>query len=504
MSSSQPTGSSTFLISVTGCALVAILGIVWPQSLQRSAAALTETTLRSLDWFYMATVSGLLVLSLWLAFSRFGKLRLGKDEDRPEFSTLSWMAMLFSAGMGAGLLFWSVAEPMTHFASPPTGEASTAAAAQQAMVIANFHWGLHAWAIYAMAALALAYFRFRHGTSFLPSAPIRWAFEGRWVAPLAKSADLLAVLAVAFGVAGAMGLGIMQLQTGLSLLIPVSGTSAWVSLGILAVLFASYMLSAATSLDKGIKWLSNINMLLAIVLLLFVLFAGPTAQLLRTFVTSVGDYATGVVSMALQLYPNQDLGGWQRSWTLTYLIWWIAWAPFVGVFVARISRGRTIREFVLGVLLAPTCFSMFWFAVFGGTAFEQERSGDGGIARLVLEDVTVALFAVFDQLPLSPLLTGLAVTLVFVFVVTSVDSATYVLSMMTSGGDMDPSRKLKLSWGTALALLGGALLWAGDPATVRAVAISGAIPFTFVLLIQVGAFMRALFLDQDAPTRGAE
>ena len=477
---------------MVGCAAIAVVGIAAPEVLERAAASLTGSVFRAIDWFYLFSVAAFLILALWLAFGPYGKRRLGPDDAQPEFSTASWLAMLFSAGMGAGLLFWAVAEPMSHYAHPPLGDPATPRAARQAMVLANFHWGLHAWAIYCMAALALAYFRFRHGTAYLPGAPLRAAFVGRWVEPVARASDFIAVLAVAFGVAGAMGLGILQIQTGLSVVVGIPAGAKWASVAILGVLFVSYMISAATSLDKGIKWLSNINMGLAIALLLFVLFAGPTAQLLRTFVTVIGDYVSGLVAISFRLYPYEDIGEWLQSWTLTYLIWWIAWAPFVGVFIARISRGRTIREFVLGVLLAPTAFSMLWFSVFGGTAFSLESEGRGGIARLVAEDVTVALFAVFDQLPLSAVLTALAVFLIFVFVVTSVDSATYVLSMMTSGGAMNPSRKQKLTWGVLLALLGGALLWASNVATVRAIAISGAIPFTFVLLVQVGAVMRVI------------
>jgi glycine betaine transporter len=484
--------------------LVAILGIAYPELLENAADLTTTTVFRAVDWFYMASVTAFLLLALWLAFSKYGKRKLGADDEEPEFSTISWLAMLFSAGMGAGLLFWAVAEPMSHFANPPLGEANTPQAARQAMVLANFHWGLHAWAIYCMAALALAYFRFRHGTAYLPGAPLRMAFRGRWVDPVAKVADFIAVLAVAFGVAGAMGLGIMQIHTGLAAVAGVPADAAWVSIAILVVLFVSYMISAATSLDKGIKWLSNINMGLAIALLLFVLFAGPTSHLLRTFTTVIGDYASGLVAISFRMYPYQDLSDWLQAWTLTYLIWWIAWAPFVGVFIARISRGRTIKEFILGVLLAPSAFSMIWFAVFGGTAFSLESEGRGGIARLVSEDVTVALFAVFDQLPMSALLTGLAVFLVFVFVVTSVDSATYVLSMMTTGGSMNPPRQRKLTWGVLLALLGGALLFASNVSTVRAIAISGAIPFTFVLLMQVGATLRALAREKPRKKAAAE
>ncbi|MEM6996847.1 MAG: BCCT family transporter [Myxococcota bacterium] len=493
-------GSRSFRAAIAACAAVAVVGVGWPTVLQDTADAMTNAVFQALDWFYLASVTAMLGLSLWLALGRYGSLRLGGDDERPEFSTVSWLAMLFCAGMGAGLLFWGVAEPMTHFDRPPLGDPHTSQAARNAMVLANFHWGLHAWAIYCLAALAHAYIKLRRGTPYRPGAPIRAVFRGGWVAPVARAADFIAVLAVAFGVAGAMGLGALQIQTGLSLAVGVSSSAPTVTFSILAVLVVAYMASAATSLDKGIKFLSNLNMGLAIGVLLFVLVAGPTAQLLRGFVNAIGDYASGIVAISFRLYPYEALGDWMQSWTLTYLIWWIAWAPFVGVFIARISRGRTIREFVFGVLLAPTAFTILWFAVLGGTAFEIDAHGTGGIARLVREDVTVALFAVFDALPMSALLVGLSVFLVFVFVVTSVDSATYVLSMMTSAGSMDPPRVRKLTWGITVGVLTGALIVSSNVATVRAIAISGAIPFTFVLLLQIAALLRALRSERVAST----
>lgn len=485
-------GTRSFRAAVVGCAAVAVFGVGWPELLEAAADTITGTVFRALDWFYLSSVTAMLALGLWLALGPYGALKLGRDDEEPEFSTLSWLAMLFCAGMGAGLLFWGVAEPMTHFDQPPLEEAHTPQAARNAMVLANFHWGLHAWGIYCLASLVLAYFQFRRGTAALPGAPIESAFKGRWVVPAARASDFIAVLAVAFGVAGAMGLGVMQIQTGLSLSTGVSSSSTGVAFAILGVLVVAYMLSAATDIDKGIKYLSNLNMALAISLLVFVLFAGPTGQLLRGFVTAIGDYTSSLVAISFRLYPYAALGEWLQSWTLTYLIWWIAWAPFVGVFIARISRGRTIREFILGVLLAPTGFTIFWFAVLGGTAFDIESNGTGGIARLVREDVTIALFAVFDAVPLSGFLVALSVFLVFVFVVTSADSATYVLSMMTSGGSMNPPRIRKLTWGVLVGAMSGALIASSSVATVRAIAISGAIPFTFVLLIQIGALLRSL------------
>jgi len=477
------------------CGAIAIFGIVAPETLAAAANAVTSTTFRALDWFFMSSVTALLVLSVWLSLGRHGRVRLGGDDDRPEFSSFSWLAMLFAAGMGVGLLFWGVAEPMIHYTSPPVGEARTAAAARQAMVITNFHWGLHAWAIYAMAALVLAYFGFRRGAPYLAGAPIRQAFTGRWVSPLAHTADLVAVMAVVFGVAGSLSMGTLQIQTGLSVVLGVSKSSTWVTVGILVLLAVCYMTSASTGLEKGIKWLSNINMAVAILLMLFVLLVGPTGFLLRGFVTTVGDYLAALVGLSLRLYPYQDLGGWIQSWTLTYFIWWIAWAPFVGIFIARISRGRTIRQFVLGVVLAPTFFSILWFGIFGGTGLHEELHGAGGMARLVSENVTVALFSLLDRFPLSGLLSATSILLMFVFLVTSVDSATFVLGMLTSGGSLEPPRGRKLGWGVALGLLSAAITFMGDIAVVKAITISGAVPYSLILLVQFCGLLRALARD---------
>jgi glycine betaine transporter len=453
----------------------------------------------------MLTTSAMLVLGIYLAASRFGRIRLGPDDEKPEFSTASWLSMLFAAGMGTGIMYWGVAEPVTHFISAPGADPGTAAAARNALVLTAFHWGLHAWAIYSLAALVLAYYRFRKGSSYLPSAPIRMGFEGRWVAPVAFSADAIAVLAVTFGVAGSLAMGIIQVKAGVTHVSGVALDTRLSSAVVLLLLFAAYMTSAATSLDKGIKWLSNINMVLALFLVGFTLLAGPTAYLLRTFVTTVGDYGSGVVDLSLKLYPYEDSRAWLESWTLIYFIWWIAWAPFVGVFIARISKGRTIREFVLGVLLVPTGFSLFWFSVFGGLGLFEELHGVGGIAEVVSADYSQAAFTLFDRLPMTPVLSGIAISLVFIFLVTSADSATFVLGMLTSEGDMDPPRRAKLMWGVTIALLGAALILAKaepDSETVEAVksvAVLGAIPFTFILLIQVAAFLRALVRDFPGP-----
>jgi glycine betaine transporter len=481
-----------FWVSLPICAAVAVIGVTSPDTLSAWGEAVTGRAFDALDWFFLATMSSFVLLALWLGLGRYGDITLGRPGEEPEFSVPSWLAMLFAAGMGVGLLFWGVAEPVTHFGAPPVGEPGTAGAAREAMRVTLFHWGLHAWAAYCIAALVIAYFGFRKGGPHLAGTPVRMSFRGRWVEPVAKGADLIAVLAVAFGVAGSASTGVLQVHRGLHVVGVAPAESTLVAMLIMAVLTVCYMTSAATSVDKGIRWLSNLNMVIALLLMAFLLLVGPTEALLRTFVTSLGDYASGVVPLSFRLFPYEDVGSWLHDWTMTNFVWWIAWAPFVGVFIARISRGRTIRTFVLGVVFVPTLFSVLWFAIFGGTALFEEMHGAGGIARLVQEDVTGALFAVFDRLPGSALLSGTAVTLVFIFLVTSLDSATFVLGMLTQGGDPNPKVGRKLSWGVVVGLFGAALVLSGNIYAVRAVAVTGAMPFTLILLLQAVALIRSL------------
>jgi len=485
-----------FYVALPLCAAVAVLGILSPALLEAWARGLVGTAFRGLDWFFLATTSSLVLLALWLGFGRYGSVVLGRPGDRPEFSTASWLSMLFAAGMGVGLLFWGVAEPVNHFASPPLGPGGTSEAARDAAVYTIFHWGLHAWGIYCLSGLVLAYFGFRYGAPHLAGTPIRAMFAGRWVGPVAWLADLIAVLAVAFGVAGSTGTGVMQIQAGLHAVGGVPLQSLTWAFGILLALMAVYIGSAITGLDKGIKWLSNLNMLLAVAMVAFLLVVGPTAYLFQGLFTALGDYLSSLISLSLRLFPYEQPGQWPgkwlETWTLTNFVWWIAWAPFVGVFVARVSRGRTVREFVMGVLFVPSLFSLLWFVVFGGTAIHEELFGAGGMERLVREDVTAALFALFDRLPAAALLGAVAVFLAFIFLVTSLNSATFVLGMLTSRGSPDPAISRQLAWGLGLGALGAALLLSGNVHALRAVSISGAVPFILILLLQVVALLRAL------------
>ncbi len=486
-----------FVLASLVCGAIAAWGIIAPEHLSSVADGITETAFGAIGWFFMGSVTLFLVVSLWLGFSRYGKLRLGPENEPPEFRTLSWLSMLFAAGMGVGLIFWGVAEPVSHFATPPVGIGGTPQAARNAMVLTNFHWGLHAWAIYAMAALVLAYFSFRKGTPYLPGAPIRFSFRGRWTGPVAGMADFFGVIAVAIGVAGSLGMGVFQVQTGLHEISGVSNESTVVSVMVLAGIFIAYMLSASTGLEKGIRILSNFNICLALALVLFLLVVGPTGFLLETFTGSIGDYLSSLPGLSLHLFTYRDLDQWENNWTLAYFIFWIAWAPFVGIFIARISKGRTIREFVLGVLLVPTVFSMLWFAVFGGTGIHMELHGTGQLSELVQEDVTVALFSLFEQLPMARLLSAAAVLLLITFLVTSADSATYVLGMLTSGGSMNPSVPKKVTWGVFIAVLAAALMFTGSIHPLRAVVAACAVPFVLIMLMQAAALLREIRKEGD-------
>ena len=491
------------VVSIALTFLFGIWGLLQPESMTGSAMHVVDYVLHQLGWLYLLFCTGFLFLAGFLAFGRYGHLRLGKDDERPEFSTASWLAMLFAAGMGCGLLFWGVAEPIYHFASPPGGvEARTPEAARLAMVLANLHWGLHAWSIYAVCALVLAYFMFRRQQPGMISAPIRATMEpslGREL--LAESADVIAVLAVIFGLAGSLAMGTMQVRAGLHEVYGLPLTTG-ASLGILLLLTICYLASASTGLSKGIQYLSNLNMILVLALLVFIVVLGPTAYVMESFVNTFGDYFSSLFTYSFKVLSYEGEMDWTSSWTLTYLIWWVAWGPFVGIFIARISRGRTIREFCLGVILIPTIFSMFWFSALGGSAIWIELVGGGGIADLVFEDLTTALFAFLNFFPGGGVANFIGIVLIFVFLVTSADSGTFVIGMMTSRGELNPKIGLKLAWGVLIAVLTVAILVTGSIEVGKAMAIFGALPFTLVVGLQIVCFLRAIRNDRGVASRG--
>lgn len=475
-----------------------IWGLVSPDSMSSASVGMVNFVLDSVGWLYLTLCTGFVVLAAALALGPYGRIRLGPDDSRPEFSTTSWLAMLFAGGMGAGLVFWGVAEPVMHFAHPPGDiEGRTAASARLSMVVTNLHWGLHAWSIYAVCALVLAYFIFRRGMPGMISTPILATLPAsRGTRVLGVTADVIAVFAVVFGLAGSLVMGVLQVRAGLTELFGLQPTTA-LSVFILVLLAVSFMVSASTGLSKGIQILSNLNMVLVLILLGVVLVFGPTAYIMEAFINSIGDYLAALPAFSFRLWSYENEMAWTNSWTLTYLIWWVAWGPFVGIFIARISRGRTIREFCLGVIVLPTVFSLFWFAALGGTGIWVELNGGGGLGSLVDQDVAMALFAFLDFMPAGAWLGAMAIFLIFIFLVTSADSGTFVISMMSSEGELNPKTSLKLAWGTAISLLTLAILLSGSVSVAKAMAAFGAVPFTLILVLQLVAFLRAL---REEPT----
>ena len=480
-----------FLLALAICLPVGLWGVVAPDMMAGAVLGFTTWFMVGASWWWLALCSGFVIFAAVLAIGPWGRIRLGSDDDRPEFSTVSWIAMLFAGGMGAGLLFWGVAEPVTHFAAPPGLDGGTPEAARAAMVITNLHWGLHAWSIYGICALVIAYFTFRRGGKPLISTPLVGLIGGRAERGVLVAADVLGVVAVVFGLAGSLAMGALQVRSGLASVVGAPETIG-VALAILAVLYAAYMISTLTGVEKGMKLLSNINMVLALAIMLFIMLVGPTAFIIESAVDTLGAYLSQLVTLSFRLFPYEGLTEWSASWTLTYLIWWLAWGPFVGVFIARISRGRTIREFCTGVILVPTLFSILWFAVFGGAGIYVELFGPGGLSALVADNVSDALFAFFDYFPLSGVLSAAALALIFIFLVTSADSGTFVLSMMTTDGRLEPPASAKIIWGSLAAVITAATLLSTSVEVARAMATLGAIPFSAVLVLQIVGFLRAL------------
>jgi len=468
-----------------GLAAPASLGAVF----DRALAAITV----HFGWLYLWVVLGLVVVCAVLAFSRYGDLKLGADDEEPEFSRGTWFAMLFAAGMGIGLVFWGVAEPVSHFVAPPPGIApGTPEAANAAMRYAFFHWGLHPWAVYGVVALAIAFFSFRRGSAALISSATE-SLPWRGVRALSPLFNVLAVIATAFGVAASLGIGALQINSGLNAVfgVPVGTLPQML---IIAVTTALFLGSALTGVTRGIKWLSIVNLLIAAAVGLFVFAVGPTVAIIDTFTTTLGAYASEFVRMSLRMTPFRD-SGWVGGWTIFYWAWWVAWSPFVGLFIARVSRGRTIREFVLGTVFAPTLAGFLWFAVFGGTALNLQIFGGVPIADAVRADPSTALFAMFEALPLGSGLSVVATALVLVFFVTSGDSATLVLGIMSSRGEPDPKARVKLVWGLLVAGIAASLLLSGGLKAVQTATIVFALPFTLVIVLTTLALWRAVRED---------
>lgn len=443
-------------------------------------------------WFYLISATLFVVFAIYLIFSKYGRIRLGRPGEKPEYSYITWFAMLFSAGMGIGLVFWGAAEPLSHFHTPPYGDPATSEAAKTAMQYSFFHWGVHPWATYAVVALALAYFKFRKQAPGVVSAVLEPLFGDRVKGPLGTTVDVIAVFATVFGIATSLGLGAIQISGGISSVFGIE-QNIMLELIIIAIVTVLFMTSAMTGLNKGIKYLSNTNLILAIALMLFLLFLGPTSYIMNFFTNTLGSYIQNLPSMSLRMTPfNEENTSWINGWTIFYWAWWFAWAPFVGTFIARVSRGRTIREFVTGVLLVPTIFGALWFSVFGGSAINLEYFENANIIQSVNElGEETALFEVLEHFPLTTFMSIIAILLISTFFITSADSATFVLGMQTTNGSLYPPNLVKFVWGIVQSATAAVLLWQGGLGALQTASIIAAFPFAIIMILIIVSLVKS-------------
>ncbi len=487
-----------------------IIGLIVFAVIYSSTAAGAFTTLNGaitdgVGWWYVLVITGFVVFAIYCGASKIGTIRLGEDDEKPEFSFMAWLAMLFSAGMGIGLVFYSVAEPLTHYVSPPAASGisgGTDEAANQAMSLTLFHWALHPWAIYVVVGLGMAYMTYRRGR---PLA-VRWLLEPllgrkRVEGVIGHAVDVTAVVGTLFGVATSLGFGITQIAAGLEYLGWIEIDNWW-TIGMIAVITLAATVSVVSGVSKGLKWLSNINMLLAAALALFVMLLGPTLFLLQAFVQNLGSYIQTLPQLMLHTAPFTD-GEWLGSWTIFYWGWWISWAPFVGMFIARISRGRTIREFVAAVLLVPSVIGALWFTIFGDSAILRQRdSGDMLVDGAV--DTNTSLFQLLSGLPIATITSVLAIAVIVFFFVTSSDSGSLVIDILSSGGELDPPKASRVYWAVMEGVAAAVLLVVGGAGSLTALqtaSIVTAVPFSLVMVAACVSMLRAFRYDLATSSR---
>ncbi|OOC10379.1 BCCT family transporter [Thioalkalivibrio halophilus] len=491
-------------VSIGAVLIIVALAIYRTDQVDSAVSGARDFLSPLLEWYYVAAMAFFLVLVIWLGIGRYKDVRLGHDDEVPEFTTLSWLAMLFAAGMGVGLLFWAVAEPLSHYGGNPfvAGDGDPAAA-DMSMVLTYFHWGLNAWAVFALLALMLAYFGFRRGQPLaLRSAlhPMLGKYVHGWPGDIV---DLLAILATVFGIATTLGLGIQQLGSGLDHLTGM-GTSATTEVVITAVLTVIAVLSVATGLQSGVQRISQANMWLSAGLLALLLIWGPTQYLLALVVQSTGSYLQNLMGLSLYTHAHHT-DGWHADWTVFYWGWWLAWAPFVGLFIARISRGRTLREFVMGVLLMPTLITFVWLGLLGGTALYAESEGVAGIAVAVSEDMTRATFLTMETLEPGLVAIGgsiLVTVLIATYLLTSANAGIVVINTLLAHGSTEHRTVHLATWGGAMGLLTAVLLLAGGLEVLQSAVILAALPFSLVMLVMVVGLIRGLEEERWAPRPG--
>ncbi|MFS0723097.1 BCCT family transporter [Paenibacillus sp. 1P07SE] len=479
-----------FFVSALLVVLFVMFGVLFPERIEQFAERAFDLTAAYAGGYYLLIVVGFIGFCLYFAFSRWGTIRLGQEGDRPAYSFFNWVGMLFSAGFGVSLIFWGVSEPVKHYLNPPLGyEARTQEAVEAAIKFSMFHWGIHQWAIFAVIGLTVGYAKFRKqqsGTisSVLEPLAQRLKIKRGW----RSAVDTLTVLATATGVATSLGLGVMQVNGGLNYTLGVPD-NAGTQLIIIGLLLAAYLVSSVTGLNKGIRILSFINLSVAFLLLGFTFVFGPSLYLFNTWLSGIGSYVSEIIPLSLNMRPLQPDLAWLKEWTLFYWAWAIAWSPFVGTFIARVSKGRTIREFIAGALLVPPLVAIAWMAIMGGSALYFETVESIPIAEVVQEDITHALFATLEQFPLGMILSMIALVLIFIFLVTSADSATFVLAMMTTKDQMNPPRMGKIVWGILQAAVAIVLLLASGLQGLQTASLLMALPFSILMILMCVSFV---------------
>ncbi|WP_088654055.1 BCCT family transporter [Geofilum rhodophaeum] len=442
-------------------------------------------------WLFIVAVNAFIVFCLYVGFGRFGKIRLGGDDAEKEFSTPAWFAMLFSAGMGIGILFWGVAEPVTHYINPPFGQGRTLEAAENAMNLTFLHWGFHAWGIYALVGLALAFFAFNRNQPLTIRSVFLPVLGKRVHGPIGNIIDVFAVIATLFGLATSLGLGVTQVSGGLNHVFGTPNT-VWMQVGLIIAITLVATVSVVTGIKKGVRILSEWNVRIAALLFILVLLLGPTLFIFKSFIQNVGNYLNEILMVSSWTEAYRDRG-WQGGWTVFYWAWWISWSPFVGMFIARVSKGRTIREFVFGVLLVPSVVMFLWLTAFGGSAVFFDIKGIApGIGDRIIADESTALFVFFEQFPWSSLLSVIGILLVISFFVTSSDSGSLVIDSITAGGKLDAPVGQRIFWANIEGAVAAVLLLGGGLTALQTAAVSTGLPFLFVLLVMMYSLYRGL------------
>ncbi|ASM39146.1 MAG: BCCT family transporter [Campylobacter sputorum] len=486
-----------FYTSVIIIALIIAITMIFPEFTLEKLKFTQNYLTVNFGWFYVLSMTIIFFVVVFLGISRFGNIKLGPDHSKPDYSNGSWFAMLFAAGMGIGLMFFGVGEPLMHYLLPPSGDPRTIGAAKQAMNITFFHWGLNAWAVYGIVAIILAFFAYRHNLPLTLRSAFYPIIGDKIYGKFGDAIDVFAVIATLFGVTTSLGYGVLQINSGFNYLfgMPIGGIPQVLLIFAITI---GVTLSATSGVDKGIKLLSNTNMILAVLFVIFILTLGETSMLLKSLIENTGIYLSSFIGDTFNLYAYEKQNdSWIGGWTILYWTWWISWSPFVGLFIARISRGRTIREFVIGVLFVPAGFTLIWMTVFGNSAINLVNNGFEQLATMVNEDVSLALFIFLEQFPLTFILSLIAVFMIILFFITSADSASMVIDMLCSKGEDKTPKWQKVFWCALTGILAAALLYTGGLDILQTMTIISALPLTLAMLGSIYGLLKALKVDSE-------